>query len=409
MEAIFLTRRYCFRFIICLLLGLGFLILDLSPTMAANEAAHSINAFALRAAKNLGENLQEDFFLSPWSIITALGMVYAGAEGETAREMEQALMFNPELHASLGKLVQDFTTQLNGQNGQVTLTSANQLWIQKGLTLLPKFTKILRQDYKSPVVQMNFVKDPDGSKTAINQWVENHTNHRIKNLINQIYPGTRMILTNAVYFLGQWRYPFNDKRTAPEPFYIATSNTKNVPMMRQVQELAFAEIDGGIKLLKLPYMSRISMFLALPKQGEIGNILNQLADNPTLFDQWLRILRRYRVDLRLPKFKAEKRYEMSNLLNDLGIKLAFGNKADFSGITAAEPLRIDSVIHKTFIDVNERETEAAAATAIMMKNTAVQQPQDIPKAEFHANRPFLYFILDEPTGTILFVGCQSFR
>ena len=256
---------------------------------------------------------------------------------------------------------------------------------------------------------MDFEKDPEGAKRTINQWVEDHTNQRIRNLLQKLEPDTRMILTNAVWFKGRWQHPFKPDRTAPEPFHVTATETKDVPMMRQVRELLYGEAEGGIKLLRLPYRGRLSMFLVLPEQGAMGDVLKALAGDPALFERWRGALTRHRVDLWLPKFKVEKRYEMSELLGALGVRRAFGNGADFSGMTADEPLRIDSVIHQTFIDVNEEETEAAAATAITMVKATAARPVDIPRAEFHADRPVLHFIVDEPTGTILFMGRQSFR
>ena len=376
---------------------------------APGDAARSVNAFALRAAAQLGASSDADFFLSPWSVVTALGMTYAGARGETASEMEEALLFSPEIHASAGALSEELMRELDGRDGRPALTSANRVWVREGLGLLPAFTEILGRDYASEVAQVDFAGDPGGAREAINGWVEDHTNGRIRDLLRDVRPDTRMILTNAVWYKGRWRYPFSARRTAPEPFHVTEAETKDVPMMRQFHELSYGEL-GGVELLRLPYAGRLSMFLALPGQGAMEGTLAALAEDPALFDRWRGALRPHRVDVRLPKFKSERRYEMAELLGALGVRLAFGDGADFSGMTTDEPLKIDSVIHQTFIDVDEEETEAAAATAItMVRATAAPQREELPWAEFHADRPFLHFIVDEPTGTILFMGRQGFR
>ena len=179
-------------------------------------------------------------------------------------------------------------------------------------------------------------------------------------------------------------------------------------MMRQNRRLLYGEVDD-VKLLRLPYNGRLSMLLALPKEGVgVEGMLKALAENSKLFNRWTRSLSRYEVDLWLPKFRTESRYELKDILTALGVRQAFEKEADFSGMTADEKLRIDSVIHKTFIEVDEKKTEAAAATGIMMVKTTAA-PSSLQLAEFHADRPFLYFIVDDATGVILFAGRQSFK
>ena len=376
-----------------------------ADSSAYNAAVRSINGFAFNAAALISEK-PGDFFFSPFSVIPAVGMVYAGAKGDTAREMEAALSMSPDIHKSIYALTQDLTSELNGKNGAALLTSANRVWLQDEITLRPEFNSILLRDYRSTAAKMNFKSDPDKSKKIINLWVEQHTNNRIRDLIQKIEPDTKMILTNAVYFMGSWAEPFNKNKTKPTPFHVTPSDTVEVPMMMKNDDLPYGEVDG-VKLLRLSYRGRLSMLLALP--DDINNMPALLKNNGLdTFNAWRKALSPHQVDLWLPKFKVEKRYELKDMLKDLGIRLAFENTADFSGITDDDKLKIDSVIHQTFIEVDEKKTEAAAATSITMVKTTAVAPRELPRAEFHADRPFLYFIVDDPTGTILFMGRQCF-
>lgn len=380
---------------------------DVGPDARALEeaAVRSVNHFALQSARLLAQD-GGDLFFSPYSIISALGMTYAGAKGETAGEMEKALLFSPELHVSLDTLTQDLLSGA-GKDSE-TLTTANRIWLNKGLGLHEDFARTLHRNYGSTAAEVDFKGNPNGAKKEINGWVEKQTHDRIRDLIQKIEPDTQMVLVNAIYFNGRWEEPFNEKRTTLKPFHVTASTTKDVPMMRQDRRLLYGEVDD-VKLLRLPYNGRLSMLLALPKEGVgVEGMLKALSENDGLFTRWTRSLSRYEVDLWLPKFRTESRYELKDVLAALGVRQAFEKEADFSGITDDEKLRIDSVIHKTFIEVDEKKTEAAAATGIMMVKTTAA-PSSLQLAEFHADRPFLYFIVDDATGVILFVGRQSFK
>lgn len=379
---------------------------DVGPDTHVLEepAVRSVNHFALQAARLLAPD-GGDLFFSPYSVISAFGMTYAGAKGTTAGEMEKALLFSPLLHVSLDTLTQDLLSGA-GKDSE-TLTTANRIWLHKGLKLHEDFAGTLRRSYGSTAAEVDFEKDPDGAKKEINSWVEGQTHDRIRDLIQKIEPDTQMILVNAIYFNGRWEEPFNEKRTQPKPFHVTASRTKEVPMMQQNRRLLYGEVDG-VKLLRLPYSGRLSMLLALPQEGGMEGTLKALAENDKLFTRWVRSLSRHEVDLWLPKFRTESRYELKDVLAALGVRQAFEKEADFSGMTDDEKLRIDSVIHKTFIEVDEKKTEAAAATGIVMVRTTAA-PVSLPSAEFHADRPFLYFIVDDATGVILFMGRQSFK
>ena len=225
-----------------------------------------------------------------------------------------------------------------------------------------------------------------------------------------------MILTNAVYFNAGWESKFNKKMTSKEKFYPGGCLVREVDMMKKRGDFLYAERDGN-KIIRIPYEGgRFSMIIFLPPKvaGYSGTL--ELKDdvkffelNDENFNDLVSSMSEYNVDLWLPKFKTEERYELKNLFEGLGVKSAFSDFADFTGITKDEKLKIDKIIHKTFIDVDEEKTEAAAATAVtMIRATALPPMEEKKKAEFHADHPFMFMITDDYTNTILFMGKQNF-
>ena len=380
------------------------LILIFSAQSFASTATESINNFAFNAAKIL-EYGNGEYFFSPYSVLSAFGMAYAGAEGNTAREIEENLGFNVQTHSQLGELIQDFEVEK-------AFSVANRVWFRSGLKLKDAYKDILL-NYKSSAQELDFLHETEASRKKINSWVSEKTNGKILNLLQKLEPDTQMILTNAVYFNAEWESKFNKNFTSEEEFFPGGCIVDKVTMMKKHGDFLYAERDGN-KIIKIPYKGgRFSFVVFLPPKiagyaGTLENNAKAITLDADIFKNLLDSMSEYEVDLWLPKFKIEKSYELKDLFDSLGIKLAFSDFADFSGMTDDEKLKIDAVIHKTFIEVDEEKTEAAAATAIkMMKATAIA-PVKKPQAEFHADHPFRYFIVDNYTGTILFAGRQTF-
>ena len=368
------------------------LVLSLSSQALASSPADVINNFAFNAADLLSKT-ESSYFFSPFSIISAFSMAYAGASGSTAKEIEHSLGFSWGLHSELGEFIRSIT-----QTGQVS--TANRVWLATDLELLNNYQDTLYLYYQARPSQLDFRNDTEHSRQLINKWASDNTNGKIPTLLDSLDPSTRMLLTNAVYFNAEWLCKFDRNDTSPEPF---SDNGKisQVPMMKQYDKFSYGEFDG-VKVIRLQYKGRaLSMIAVLPPEGQAFTL-----DAQTL-SRWMKSLRTYKVDLWLPKFRAEKSYTLSDMFNALGVSEAFTDKADFSGISKSEQLKIDEVIHKTFIDVDEEKTEAAAVTAIGLVGATAMPPQ-YPTAEFHADRPFTYFITDDRTGTILFMGRQTF-
>ena len=377
------------------------------PTLPAVRA---VDGFALRAAAEFRKS-NGDFFFSPYSILSVLGMAYEGSAGVTREAMAKALSLDDGFHASLGALSTGLRERMDGQDDQPVLNDANRVWLMKGLAPRSGFGDVLSRDYGGAAEELDFKDAPEEARQRINGWVSDRTKGRIKDLILDVPKETRMILTNAVYFKGRWLRPFSAELTVLEPFHVTETESKDVPMMKEDGEYLYAEADG-VKLLKLSYGGSASMLLALPKQGAMDELLKDLAhrDGLDLIRRWQASMTRHQVDVWLPKFKMEERYELKELLMAFGMGQAFSDAADFSAMTESkEPICIGSVVHKTFLEVDEEGAEAAAATGMTMVYATALPPQDPPRAEFHADRPFLFFILDDMTGAILFMGTQSFK
>lgn len=370
------------------------LLLSLSCQATASPA-DVINNFAFRAARQISRT-ESKYFFSPYSIVSAFGMAYAGASADTAAEIERALGFTQDLHEQLGSFMQDIAN-----TGQVF--SANRVWLDETLGLNTDYQGLLSRCYNSSAETLDIQNNPEAACRIINNWANSRTNGKIPTLLSSLDPAARMIITNAVYFKAQWQSPFSKMKTSPEKFHDG-EKVSQVPMMKKYAHFQYGEFNG-VKVIEIPYSGRrISMLVLLPSEDRPDAIDNVSAET---VKQWISELERYEVDLWLPKFRTENSFQLSEVFKALGVRKAFMDGADFSVMSNTEQLKIDSVIHKTFIDVDEEKTEAAAATAItMMRATAIPVPAR--KAKFHADHPFTYFIMDNNTGTILFMGRQTF-
>ena len=358
-------------------------------------------AFALQLygkLRSTGGNLA----LSPYSISSALAMTCAGARGETARQMEQTLHFNQsktDLHPLFGKL----NSALKAAQGTNELNLANSLWPQEKYPFRQEFLSLVKKDYGATVTPLNYEKEAEPARVTINQWVDDKTRHKIPEIIG---PGvldglTRLVLVNAIYFKGTWATPFAESATRPDKFYTKSDTTVQVPFMHQRGQFSYGENDQ-LQLIALPYAGQqLEMFILLPRNREgIGQLEDSLT--ATSLSAWTSGMRNQPVDVALPKFKMSGAFDLGKTLKALGMKDAFDEKADFSGMDGSHWLYISAVLHKAFVEVNEKGTEAAAATAVVMALRGMPHPE--PSIEFRADHPFLFLIRDSTTGSILFMG-----
>jgi serpin B len=391
------------------------------PDVAAVAAGNT--QFTLKLYDQLNDE-KGNLFLSPYSISTALAMTYAGARGETETEMAKALQFpsfpdkeggplgRERIHAGFSDL--KLGLREAQKKGDVQLSIANALWPQKSYAFRPEYLNLIERDYDSVGKPLDY---SNGEKTRgiINRWVEQETNDKIKDLIPSgvLDALTRMVLTNAIYFKGDWQAQFKEKSTREMPFKVGPTKTVKVPMMYQKGNFGYYQ-DADVQVLEMPYKGdKVSMFVLLPNQGggqpfrrpanpapkkkTLGDIEKMLS--PAKLSEWLGKVRRTKVDTWFPKFKMISQFSLSDKLQALGMKKAFGD-ADFSGMDGSKRLYLSAVLHKAFVEVNEEGTEAAAATAVVFR-TRSARPMG---PRFRADHPFLFLIRDKATGSVLFLG-----
>jgi serpin B len=342
-----------------------------------------------------------NLFFSPFSISTALAMTSAGARGETAKQMDKVLHLGADpakAQAAYGLLVRNLTKSRQGDHLQLRV--ANALWTQKGFNLLPGFIEQTKSEYGAGLRSVDF-NDAAAACKIINSWVEDQTQDKIKDLIRpgMIQPPPELILTNAIYFKGAWQSPFHEQATREQEFHVTSNEAVKAPMMRQTHEFRYFE-NESLQALELPYRGGTSMLVFLPRLKDGLSKLEEQLDNDKL-GTILREMRRRRVEVELPRFKVESQFQLADVLKQLGMTLPFSAQADFSGISASSKLIISDVVHKAFVDVNEKGTEAAAATAVIVVRAAAPAGQPI---SFHADHPFIYLIRDHESGAILFHG-----
>ncbi len=370
-----------------------------------DSVVESNHRFAFDLYSQVGKS-DGNLFFSPFSISTALAMTYAGAKGNTEAQMAHTLHFSlsqERLHPGYSVLMHGLHAD-PAQSG-FELSIANALWGQSGYEFHKEFMDITRDYYDAGFKEVNFVKDAEQARETINRWVETKTRDKIKELIKPaiLTDLTRLVLTNAVYFKGQWMSQFKKGMTRPEPFELMGGEKIEVPMMNQTRELDYSE-DETAQILEMPYEgNQLSMVIFLPKEKKGVKDLENLLGAET-FKNWVSALRKEEVIVFLPKFKMTSEFFLNEELQALGMTDAFDTElADFSGMTPdSAGLYISKVIHKAFVDVNEEGTEAAAATAVVMQRAMAVLPE--PKRVFRADHPFIFIIRDKSSDSILFIG-----
>lgn len=372
------------------------------------ELASGNAAFALDLHNSLTAQQGGNLFVSPYSISVALAMTYAGAKGETETQMRETLRYTlgEDVHpafADLSAALDSRTTTEDPLSGEdvdaFQLAVANALWGREGVPFLEDYLDLVEQYYGAGLRRADFVGDPDGERERINDWVADQTEDRIDELLpaNSISAQTVLVLTNAIYFMASWHFEFDPADTEDETFTALDGTESTVPMMHQNIRTDYAELPNA-QAVELPYVGEeVSMVVILPDDGEFESFERDLDAEALfgIFDE----LGDAAGDLALPKFEYETDVQLSEALEALGMPVAFGGGADFSGMVENGGLWIDEVYHDSFVSVDEEGTEAAAATAVVMTESAPPQ-----WGELRFDRPFLFCIRDKPTDAVLFLG-----
>ncbi len=362
------------------------------------------NQFALELYQQLSARSGNIFF-SPFSISAALAMTHAGARDETAREMAAALRFpfeGPRLDPAFRELL---AAAKGGESKGYELAIANGLWSERRYRFQQEFLGRVKAHYDAELAEMDFAAQAEASRLAINSWVEKQTRGKIRDLIpsGAVTDLTKLVLANAIYFRGQWAESFPEPFTKDAPFKVTPRQEVTVPLMYQQDEFGYLE-TGSFQALRLAYKGGdLAMVVFLPRRADgLAEFEESLtAEN---LAAWIAQLSPREVQVHLPKFRVESAFTLNDALTARGMRLAFSPAADFSGMTGGKDLLISLVLHKAFVDVDERGTEAAAATAVIMAPTAAPPQEKEPPAVFRADHPFLFLIRDQRSGSILFLG-----
>lgn len=359
------------------------------------------NQFALELYGKL-RGKPGNLFFSPYSLSTALAMAHAGARGQTAEEMVKTLHFNLDtatLHPAFASLSKEISG--GGQKRGYQLSTANALWGQQGYSFRPEYLRLVKENYGPGLNEVDFAGDTETARKTINTWVEKETNNKIKELLKPgiLNPTTRLTLTNAIYFKGDWASQFKKDKTREGIFQSAPDKKIKVPLMSQPQEYGYLK-ETTVQVVEMPYVGKeLSMVVLLPKKVDGLAELEKTLTADRL-SEWLGKLRKTGLDLTLPKFKLTADLRLDKVLREMGMARAFTSQADFSGINGGkETLFIQAVVHQAFVEVSEEGTEAAAATAV---SSGGESEATLP--EFRADHPFVFLIRDKRNDSILFLG-----
>ena len=374
------------------------------------------NQFAFELYSKLNEKGQGNAFYSPYSISAALAMTYEGAKGQTADEMKSVFHF-PEkniLRPNFASIYND----INTGNNAYELKTGNALWLQQDYPFNANFTSTVEQYYGGKAANLDFIKETEKSRQTINSFIEEQTNNKIKDLIPQgiLNALTRMVLTNAIYFKGDWEWEFDKSNTREMNFKITSENIVKTEMMHMNPDKArfnYADLEK-LQILELPYKGDdLSMLILLPKNMEdydyehdkiitYDYAIEDIELSYEKLKEYKSKMQETKLDsIYFPKFEFDTKYMIAEILSDLGMPTAFSDGADFSGMTEEERLFISHVIHQAYVKVDEKGTEAAAATAVIMGATSVGPTK---QKIFRADHPFIFIIQQKDTGNILFLG-----
>ncbi|MBI5844820.1 MAG: serpin family protein [Deltaproteobacteria bacterium] len=355
------------------------------------------NRFAIEFYSQL-KNKPGNLFFSPYSISTALAMLYEGARGTTATEIQTAVSLPGDGNIRKPAIAAIYN-RLNPDDGDFTLRVANALWMQTGYDSIAQYKDDIQQYYCAKLGSVDFQNSPGKAISLINKWVAKSTNNKIAGILSEdnLNNQTKFIFINAIYFKGKWEQPFEKSDTVNKKFNIGQNNSVEVPMMNQEGFFRYSENDL-FQSLEMPYKGdMLSMIILLPKKNDLPWFENNFTIE-TIIDLRKK-LSELEVNVEIPKFRFDFGERLKKYLVPMGVKKAFSSGADFSGIEKGHELLLDEIFHKAYVDVNEEGTEAAAVT--FGEKAEAPPPEPV---KFIADHPFIFLIQDRTNGNILFIG-----
>jgi serine protease inhibitor len=396
-----------FLIVVFMLLIFGCDVVD--PTEPLRELSssemklvESDNSFGLKLFKEINtEEANSNVFISPLSISMALGMTYNGARESTEEAMRTTLGFGDLSMDEINQSYKSLIELLKGIDSDVEFNIANSIWYRNDYTFEEDFFGRCNEYFDARVSGLDFSQE-EAVKDIINNWVEENTNGRIKDILDRVPEDAVMYLVNAIYFYGTWTYRFKEEDTKDGLFYLPGGSTKNCKMMELKSRFKYFE-DSLLQAIDIPYgKGNYSMTVILPREGEdIDLLIAGLTQGK--WDEWMNGFSEDTVNLFFPKLKLEYKTDsiLKEVLTDMGMGIAFDcEDANFTGMYKPGEIFINRIIHKTFLKVDEEGTEAAAATVVEMELTCI--PDDSPT--MRVNKPFIFAIRENHSGTILFMG-----
>ncbi len=394
-----------FVMLLIILSGCDENVIDDPKVIDVNEKSELLiletNEFGLDMFRLINETEAGNFNISPLSVSLALAMTYNGAKDETKTAMEKAMRLWGLDTDEINVCYQSLTKALTEADSKVTLEIAQSIWYRQNYNVLKEFKSVNETYYDAEVNELDFSR-PD-AKDIINGWIEDKTHDKIKDMITEVNPVHIMFLVNAVYFNGEWQSEFKETNTFKTNFYKEDGNKTEIYMMQKKDTVSYfsnQQFQDLFTAIQLPYgRGNFNMIILLPNDNKTcDDIIAKMT--PDNWHIWMNsFTNKDEVDVWLPKFKDEYDIKLNDILSEMGMGIAFNDKADFSGINGTGGIYIDYVQHNTFIDVNEKGTEAAAATVVAIRENAA-----LDENQFHANKPFIYAITEKETGAILFIG-----
>lgn len=369
--------------------------IELSLSESSNDFSFDIFRLLMNRKSEVG-----NIMISPLSISYALSMTLNGANGETRNSMMEALRTTDLSMDEINESYLNLTEKITGIDKRVVLDIANSVWVEDRLNVKQEFINALVEYFKAEGKQFN-INDPD-IVDEVNSWISDHTNGKIDDMIEEIPADVVMLLINAIYFNGKWKYKFDESQTSLKPFYLAGDQSVDVDMM--VNESTYkVTFENKLSFIELPYgQGNFVMDVILPAEGYTAeSILEELSSEN--FNNWANNANALKVNLQMPRFKYEYKIELKDVLSAMGMGIAFGAEADFSNISDQD-LFISKVLHQTYIDNKEEGTEAAAATVVMIELTSAG-PDD--PLVIKLDKPFYYIIRESTTNTIIFMGLTA--
>ncbi len=377
------------------------LLSSIPITAGAEEITQAGNRFAFNLLSHIvDQNGQDNIFFSPLSIDMALTMTYNGAESETRDAMVRVLELNGLKLSDINRYNQNLLGRLESNDPSSRLNIANSIWIEESFPINKDFTDTVASYYNSEIVNLPFNQE---AVNRINQWVVDRTNARIKHMIDRLSPDAAMVLLNAIYFKGQWKYEFAKRLSMIHNFYPLGGDTILTPMMTQTEKFMYTESDG-VQVVELPYSGDdLSMLVLLPDKGKPYDefIKNLTAQKINDLKNQLSLIK---GTVTIPKIELDYELNLNDVLKGMGMEIAFEPRANFRKMLqpGQSGLYIGDVLHKAFVKINEEGTEAAASTAVIMMKATSFNPEET--FTFTADHPYLFIIQDNASGTILFMG-----